>query len=402
MPAPPADEPGPPWYEQLKVGAFVDTYFSMNFKGPKPQAGRNRFRAFDHNNGFSVAWGGLNLAYGTDEFSGNLELRFGPSAARLAGGDVDNGLENVKQAFATWRPGGGMVTLDFGKFDTIVGAEAADSQLNFNYTRGYLFWLAQPFFHTGLRANFDISDQFWLTGLLANGWDNSVDNNFGKTFGLQLNFAGGGERPVFDAHLAYITGPEQDDWAVIQDYCLGGDTFDPAARDCNTALPDSSADLARDAGGANTELRHLIDIVLGFNPSSDFGLLVNADFGFDRVRSGPVMGENLPGFDTQSWWGVSAAGRMQFDERWAGALRAEVLSDADARATAGDDPYIVNVEKLMLYGFTLTAEVAPVEGLVLRLDNRLDLSNEDVFQRQVRTYETLQFTSTLGAVVSTN
>ena len=111
---------------------------------------------------------------------------------------------------------------------------------------------------------------------------------------------------------------------------------------------------------------------------------------------------NLPGFDTQSWWGLSAAGRMQFDDKWAGALRAEVLSDADARATAGDDPYIVNVEDLMLYGFTLTAEVAPVEGLVLRLDNRLDLSNENVFQRQVRTYETMQFTSTLGAVVSTN
>ncbi len=397
----PAEEGGTPWYEKLSVGAFIDTYFSMNYGLPKPQGGRNRFRAFDHNNGFSVAWGGLDIAYSGEEFGGTLDLRFGPSAARLAGVDVDNGLENVKQAFATWRPGGGIVTLDFGKFDTIVGAEAADSQLNFNYTRGYLFWLAQPFFHTGLRANFDVNDQFWITGLIANGWDNSVDNNFGKTFGVQFNYAMPGDSPLFDAHLAYVTGPEGQDWG--QTPCPDpGTTFDPESRLCNTNVPDSSSLVARDAGDANTELRHLIDLVLGINPSPDFSMLLNADFGIDSVRTGPLNARLLAGFESQSWFGVSAAARLQFNEQWAGALRAELLSDPDARTTAGDDPYVVNVEDLMLYDVTLTAEVAPVENLILRLDNRLDISNEKVFQQQLRTYESIQFTSTLGAVVTTN
>ncbi len=73
---------------------------------------------------------------------GTLALRFGPSAKRYNSSclaqkcDAAYGLENVKQAFASWRPGGDSspVTLDFGKFDTIYGAEVAESQDNINYT----------------------------------------------------------------------------------------------------------------------------------------------------------------------------------------------------------------------------------------------------------------------------
>lgn len=408
---PPADADVLPWYERIAIDAFIDSYYSLNYQTPKPQGGRNRFRAFDQNNGFSVAWAGLNLAYSDAHFGGVLELRFGPSAGRLAGADADAGLENVKQAYASWRPGGadGILTLDIGKFDTFVGAEVADSHLNYNYSRGLLFWLAQPYYHTGLRANLDLSDQVWLTGLVANGWNNSVDNNFGKTFGLQVNFAtapaASGGAPLFDAHLAYIVGPEQQDYAVIEDYCdrAGtGETFNPFARGCDTQYPGASSDLARDLGGSNSELRHLIDLVVGVNPSPDLSLVANFDLGFDRGRVGSLVAEQPPGFTSQSFWGVSAAGRYQFTPQWAGALRAEILQDADGRVTASDDPYIVNVQDLALYEGTLTAEYAPVPNLILRLDNRLDYGNERVFQRLLRTYEQWQFTTTLGVVVATN
>jgi hypothetical protein len=410
VPASPDELPEVPWYDKLRASAFVDTYLSFNFKMPKPQSGRNRFRAYDVSNGFGVAWAGLDLDYSGDHFGGTLNLRFGPSAGALAGADSDAGLENLKQAYATWRPGGAdsRVTLDLGKFDTIYGAEVAESQLNYNYTRGVLDWLGQPAFHTGLRGNFDVADQFWVTALIANGWNNSVDNNAGKTFGVQFNVAVPAatpeDAPVFDAHLGYLVGPEGEDYAVIEDYCtVAGETFDPAQLDCTTRLPGASADLARDTGGSNTEgLRHLVDLVLGINPSPELSFLINADIGFENVRSGPVTGERLPGFVGQSWWGLSGAGRYQINTEWAGALRAEVYSDPDARATAGDDPYIVDVADLMLYTLTLTAEVAPVPNLVLRIDNRLDLSNEDVFQKGLRTYEGQQFTSTIGAVVTTN
>ncbi len=396
------------WYDQLQASAFIDGYYSHNYMTPKPQSGRNRFRRFDTTNGFALSWAGLNLAYAGAQFGGTLDLRFGPSAEVFSGSaDTDAGLQYVKQAYATWRPGGAdsMVTLDFGKFDTIYGAEVADSQLNFNYTRG-LLWLGQPYFHTGLRANFDLSEQFWITALVANGWNNSVDNNIGKSFGIQFNVAVPNSTdpdgaPVFDAHLGYMIGPEQADNGLIVDYCSAG-TFDPEVLRCTTDNSSPSPDLQRDGGDSNTALRHFIDLIVGVNPSPEFSLVLNADLGIEDARTGPLDSNNTPGFESQMWWGVSAMGRYAFTQEWAGAARAEIYNDPDGRATVGDDRYVVNVPELTLFSATFTAEYAPVENLILKLDNRLDFANEDVMPRQVRSYESFQITSTLGVVAVTN
>lgn len=95
-------------------------------------------------------------------------------------------------------------------------------------------------------------------------------------------------------------------------------------------------------------------------------------------------------------------GRYAFTQEWAGAARAEIYNDPDGRATVGDDRYVVNVPELTLFSATFTAEYAPVENLILKLDNRLDFANEDVMPRQVRSYESFQITSTLGVVAVTN
>jgi Putative beta-barrel porin-2, OmpL-like. bbp2 len=399
-----------PWYDKLSVAAFVDGYFSLNYLLPKPQDGRNRFRAYDSSNGFALSWVGLDVSYGTAEASGTVNLRFGPSASRLAGEDAKAGLENVKQAFATWRPGGegGNLSFDLGKFDTNFGAEVADSQLNFNYTRGLLYWLAQPAFHTGLRVNANFTPNFWLTGFVANGWNNSVDNNMGKSFGLQLSGSVPGKDaeapPLLDAHLGYMLGPEQVDNGLIVGYCKGGETFEPAARTCTSALPNGSPDVRQDAGDSDTVLRHLLDLVVGLHPSPALSFLLNADLGFERVRLGSADQNPLPGFseDAQVWWGVSLAGRYQIRDQWAVALRGEVLGDPDGRVTAADDPYIVGVEDLTLLSATLTVDFAPTPGLLIRLDNRLDHGSDAVFPRRLRSYESNAVTSTLGVVVSTN
>jgi hypothetical protein len=410
--AEPAKPPAAPWYDGLAVDAFVDGYFSMNYLLPKPQAGRNRFRAFDSSNGFAFSWVGLNLTYGGPEASGTVNLRFGPSAERLAGDDTKYGMQYVKQAFATWRPGGegSPVSFDFGKFDTIFGAEVADTQSNFNYTRGLLYWLAQPAFHTGLRLNANLSPNFWVTALATNGWNNSVDNNIMKSFGLQLSGSipnrDGSESSLIDAHLGYLVGPEQADNGLLTGFCQGGQTFEPSPTQpgCSNALPNSSPDVRQDAGSSNSALRHLIDLVVGIHPSPKLAFLLNADLGLERTRLGGVDQNPLPKFtdSSQLWWGVSASGRYQFHDQWAAALRAEIFGDPDGRTTVGDDLYVVGVQDLLLTSATLTFDYAPVSGLLLRLDNRLDGASDAVFPRRLRSYETVAVTSTLGVVVSTN
>jgi Putative beta-barrel porin-2, OmpL-like. bbp2 len=402
-----------PWYEQIEATAFVDAYAGLNVNMPRPQD-RNRFRAYDYTNGFALAWAGLDLQLPGEEVGGTLALRFGPSAGRLAGSDSGLGLQYVKQAFATWRPGGAdsAVTLDLGKFDTIFGAEVADSQLNFNYTRGLLYWLAQPAFHTGLRANFDIVDEFWITALVANGWNNSLDNNRGKSFGVQFNAAVPSSKadapPLFDAHLGYIMGPESQDWSEFSGYCAQpGQGFDPLLGDCAVPAPGEPSYpnmVRRDAGSADTAFRHLIDLVMAVHPTPALALSLNADLGFEDWRDPSVLYssvEVLPGFQAQSWWGVSVAGRYQISPRWAAAARGEIVGDPDGRMTT-EDPYVNAVEDLLLGSGTLTGEYAPTEALLLRLDARVDAANEKVFAAETRAYGTAQFTTTLGVVVTTH
>jgi len=143
---PPAEsysEGGDSWYDSIEFSAFADAYFGLNYNFPKPQSGRNNLRAFDSSNGFALSWVGVNASYPADPVGATVSLRFGPTAHQIGTGclgddkaqcDSGQGLENVKQAFASWKPGGAdsVLQLDLGKFDTPFGAEVAESHLNMN------------------------------------------------------------------------------------------------------------------------------------------------------------------------------------------------------------------------------------------------------------------------------
>ena len=205
-----------PW----AVSGFVDSYLGFNWGLPKPQEDINQFRAFDASNGFAVSGAGVNAAYDVGIAAATLSLRLGPTAQTFAGeAESQRDLANVKQAYATWRPLGnngtpgddGALALDFGKFDTIFGAEVAESQDNYNYTRGFLNWLGQPFYHTGLRAALELTERWTATAIVVNGWDSSGDVNQMKSLGLQLGY--GSER--FDASVGYLVGPEARDFVLV-------------------------------------------------------------------------------------------------------------------------------------------------------------------------------------------
>src|SRR5205085_115001 len=116
----------------VKFTAFVDGYAGWNFAHPKPPTyvTANRYRAYDQYNGASLHWAGADATVEPDPVGGTVSLRFGPSAAIYTGSpDNDFGLTNLKQAFIAYKPAGpkGMLKLVLGKFDTIYGAEVADS-----------------------------------------------------------------------------------------------------------------------------------------------------------------------------------------------------------------------------------------------------------------------------------
>jgi hypothetical protein len=396
-------EGGDSWYDSIAFSAFVDAYASVNYNFPKPQSGRNVLRAFDSSNGFALSWVGVNASYPADPVGATISLRFGPTA-RLAAGcladdktqcDSGQSLENVKQAFASWRPGGAdsLFTIDVGKFDTPFGVEVAESHLNMNYTRSMLF-ASQPVTHTGLRGSFAISDAFDLKLLAVNGWNNSIDNNVGKSFGAQANFhlRNDEDADLLGISVGYLGGPEHDDTLIV--HCRAGEAFVAGSTQCVSAPSEKDPSQGvLDRPSSNTKgWRHLVDLVVTSNPIEQLRLVLNADFGLDNVRTAA----NQEAFEGKSYFGVLLGARVAVSDQFGVAARGEYFHDSNAFI----NPYPQNTQDLV--GGTLTLDYLPADFLTIRLDNRFDWSSHKIFNKEIRDMVGNQFTTTLGIVAHTD
>ena len=418
---PPAEnysEGGDSWYDSIDFSAFADAYFGVNYNFPKPQYGNNVLRAHDAANGFALSWVGVNASYAPDPVGATISLRFGPTAHQIGTGcvgastsDGENpavedkslcdsgvGLENVKQAFASWKPGGAdsMFQLDLGKFDTPFGAEVAESHLNMNYTRSMLY-VSQPVFHTGLRASFAVSDALDFKLLAVNGWNNTIDNNLGKSFGAQVNFhfKNSDDADLLGVSVGYLGGPEHGDTLAVS--CGAGTAFDTnAPGGCSAAsasIPGHKSSGVLDKASSNSDgWRHLVDLVVTSNPIERLRLVLNADFGVDNSRTENDFNQ----FEAKTWYGVLLGARVAIVDEFGVAVRGEYFRDTHGFI----NPYAKYPQDL--FGGTLTLDYLPSDFLTIRLDNRLDWSSREIFAKAVRDTTGVQVTSTLGVVAHTD
>jgi len=393
------------WEDTFDVRVFADAYFGWNYNSPKPQAtGNGVIRAFDTSNGFALAWAGLDIGHAPEPIGGMLSLRFGPSAQRYNSScagkcDSEYGLQNVKQAYASFRPGGdgSPISLDFGKFDTIYGAEVADSQDNINYTRGVLYWLGQPAFHTGLRASLEITKNLSARALVVNGWNNTIDNNTGKTFGAQFT----AHAPRSETHewlsasLGYLGGPERDDTVAVQ--CAAGTVFDAnSASGCSPGTSGKTSGTVDRPGNNSSGWRHFVDLLITSDPIDSLHLVLNADYATEKQRNSDFATT----FTGHSWLGAMLGARYLLSEKFAVAGRGEIYRDKDGVTTGSVNG--IPITRATIYTATVTLDYLPSKNLLFRLDNRLDSSTKQIFPKGVRELSGTQVTSTLGVVVTTN
>ncbi len=356
-PPKPSEPPPTPWYQRFELDAFVDAYWSINYNFPKPDVSAE-VRALDQRNGFSLAWAGVNLGYPAAPVGGTISLRFGPAANLIAGPrESGYGIGFLKQAFVTWKATR-RLTFDLGKFDTIIGGEVAESQLNPTYTRGLVFWLDQPVFHTGLRVGYAFTDTFGATLLAVNGWNNTVDNNTMKSFGLQLRYAPDG----FSINLTYLGGPEQDETVTTTDA--------------------AGAETTKEVDGANRRWRHYVDLTATLAAGKRVNLILDGDYGVED------MGNDV----FHKWGGVALTGRFAISEIFAAALRGEYHGDN----------YLFGSFMQHLVSGTLTLEAAIKKYLLIRFENRLDWAKEAIFKKGLGEVKNLEVTTLLGMVVKTN
>jgi len=369
-PAPPP--PPAPWWTQFSADAFVDAYGAVNWNLPKPQFGMNTGRAFDQATGFSLNAVGVNVTYAAGPIGGTISLRLGPGAA-LYNSPVDNryGLEYVRQAFATAKFGS--FTLDAGKFDEPFGSEVPDSQLNMSYTRSLLFQLNQPLFFTGLRLDFAPAQVFDAKLIVANGWNNSIDDNAGKTVAAQIAV-----KPADSVQLSvgYAGGPEAADTTTMN-------VIGPAGL---VSVPSSPAFET----GANANWRHLVDFVADVNPTKVLRFLANADYDTETFAPGVHA----------VWYGANLAIRYAITDPFSIVVRGEYWGDKHGSIIDPNGLVAAGHRSTAIGSGTLTLSYVIAGHYTLMLDNRVDGSNARIFPTTSSASKT-QFTSTLGIIAST-
>jgi len=328
--------PAPPSLAGLlgptSLSGFVDVYYGQNFNNPANRT--NDLRFFDGaTNQFGLNLVELVVDKAPDPANSrtgyHVALGFGQAMNTVNGSEPQAGLgfdQYLKEAYFSYlAPVGKGLQVDVGKFVTPHGAEVIETKDNWNYSRGLLFTYAIPYYHFGMRAKYTFNDKYSLTGFFVNGWNNVVDNNTGKTYGMSF---GWNPNKKFGITENYMAGPEQNN--------------------------------------INSTWRQLTDTVITYSPTSKLSFIVNGDYGRgDRID----LGEGLLSQPVY-WTGVAGYIRYAYSGTSAISTRYEYYNDHDGFTTGAPQHF---------NEITTTFERLVAHHIISRFEFRRDMSNEDPF-----------------------
>ena len=262
----------------FEVTGAVDAYYQYNFNGVAP--GLTAFTP-DHNS-FSLGMAKVGISR-EGKVGFGVDVAFGPRAD-VANGYAGTTFGPIQQLYISYSPTD-KLTFTAGNFGTHVGYELIDAKDNFHYSTSYMFSYG-PFYHTGLKADYQVNDKLGLMVGIFNDTDNKFDVVDGKHFGAQISYG--------DVFLNYLTGTD----------------------------------------GADSTSFNQVDLTAAFDLSDKFSLGVNA--------TSKMINDERETEDV-SWYGAALYLGYQAKENVGLGLRAEYFSDADAAIFGTPDLSIVEV-----------------------------------------------------------
>ncbi|MFA6542194.1 MAG: porin [Bacteroidota bacterium] len=327
----------------VAVSGFVDAYYSKNFNQPANRA--NKLRNFDiAENQFTLSLVELNLQKKAEPVGFRLDLDYGTTNDAVQPGNGST-LSVLQQGYLTAvLPIGKGVTVDAGKFTTHMGYEVIESKDNWNYSRSLLFAWAVPYYHTGIRLAYPLTDNLTATLHIVNGWNSVGDNNDFKSLGLTLNVT-----PMSSTNLILnvIDGVEQSDPAI--------------------------------AGK-----KKVFDFIVLHQLTESFSIAANVDYGDERTFGGLAL-----------WKGAALYGRYTIDATSAIAVRGEIFDDPMGYATG------MFVPKLDAKEITGTYEYKFADAMIVRGEARYDFSNALLFDKKTAASSQYSQSTILIGVVAT-
>ncbi|MEJ2163127.1 MAG: porin [Robiginitalea sp.] len=179
----------------------VDAYYRTNFNGlnstvPIIEDGEEigalpvaaPGSSFANDTGFALGMINLVASYEGKKVGFVADLVFGPRGEDAVFGSV--GSSNIiNQLYVYWNVSQ-TVTLTLGNFNTYLGYEVISPAGNFNYSTSYMFSYG-PFSHSGLKADFNLGDDWSAMLAVMNQTDFTAFNPVSDlSFGAQLGYKG--------------------------------------------------------------------------------------------------------------------------------------------------------------------------------------------------------------------
>lgn len=333
QPAPSIPAASPTWsVGGIDFSGLASGYFSGNFNNPDSR--ENQLQNFDFKaNQFSLEMAKVTMAHSADPVGFQVDLGFGKAFDWIHATEPSGQtgyLRNIEQAYVSLKPANAKgLEVDFGQFVTSAGAEVIETMTNWNYSHSLLFAWAIPYYHFGVRASMPLTKSFTGGVQVVNGWNDTEDNNKGKTLG----FTGVYAKPRYTLYTTYYTGPEN----------------------ANT----------------NVGWRNLIDTNLVLTPTPKLSAYINYDYGQNRNAVEDESGKFTAG-SLGRWQGIAVAAHYQATSKSSFTPRVEYFTDPQGFATG-------TAQKLN--EFTVTYEYKMAEGLLARVEFRNDHSDVPVFDK---------------------
>ena len=250
---------------------------------------------------------------------------------------------DLTEAYVSYMaPVGKGLRFDFGKFATFIGAEVIEAIDNPNYSRSFLFNYATPLTHTGLKASYTFSDVWNASIHIVNGWDNSTDNNRGKSIGASVGYT---PEESFSLLVNGMTGPEQDEQGIH----------------------------APTVGSSSSNLRTILDLVATIKPVKPLSIILNYDDGREENVPGTLLPSGISSDAT--WNGLEGIVKYDYNDKYSLALRGEYFDDKDGFRTG-------TVQKLK--EVTVTPGIRLSGGVILRPEYRHDSSDKHSFDNKTK------------------
>lgn len=327
----PEAQASPP--KPYSFGAYAEAFYQWNFNNPSN--GITNFRGFDNrHNSFTIANVAIEANVDFENIVSRVALQVGhtPSTYYLGepgsfGSAGANGSGNylwqyVQEAWVGYRfnvSKGLLIT--GGIFLSPIGPENMAVKDNWNWSRSNLFF-GLPFYHTGLRAQYSLTESASFTLGIVNGWNSVVDNNAAKSVMAQFKYVPG---PHLTLSVLYFGGIERP-----------------------IGTPEGQ------------RWRNLFDAHVTWQATERLAVMAHANAGFELNRIGP-----------SSWVAGALAARFQVVSQLFVAIRVDGFSEQVASNETGAAASIFWPVAWVASG-TATLDYRPAEHISFRLEYRHD------------------------------